>query len=575
MGALETARMGPDYATDPVLGGDGAVGWVEVTGPSAEAVVRFRPSAGGSVVRIPEVARPHRDGSGVVRFIDADTVVIVAADGCLARVDLRDGARHAFRTPGHAAGLVMSPDGRRAAASFDDGSTCFVGVLDLQTDEFAVWSDGSFAWDPTWSPDGVWLAWVEWDLPAMPWDASRLVVGRRGHGGSTRRVLLEGDMGVSQPRFASDGALGFLRDRRLHWMPTLDDAPAEIEPNIAIEHGPAPLGPGQRSWAWIGNDVLCTRGHEVARITRTGAVTVLQAGYARAIDARAERWTGVCDDWNVAPYLHGVNARTVDPAPVARPEWLMHASPAGDIPSLYWRPVAAEPSASLPTIVEVHGGPIGGIAADWRSAQRAARWAERGWAVLVPGYRGTTGYGETWRRALKGQWGIADVADVACAIRDVADRGVADATRMVVSGASAGGFTALLVGIEHPELVRAVISTYGVTDLLSCAETTWRFESGFFDWLIGPLPQYRDTYIERSPATRATSLKVPLIVFQGEHDIVVTPDQADRLVAAARASGADVEDVRFADEGHGWKVPETARVEAERTEQFLRRQGLM
>lgn len=575
MHSPESPGSGPDYVTDSVLGPDGVRAWVEVTGTAAVAVVR-RPHQ--PEVRVPGVARPHRDGSGVVRFASSTALAVVAADGRVALVDVGDAGAvvgrarwRTFDTPGHAAGIVVAPDATRFAASFDDGTSCVVGVVDLESGEFELCSDASFAWDPAWAPDGSSLVWVEWDLPAMPWDESRLVAGTWSAAGLVRRTLLAGEMGLSQPRFANDGVLGFLLDRRLHWMSSLDDTPRAFEASEFIEHGPAPLGPGARSWAWVGDDVICTRDAFTVRVGRRGTVSTVQSGYARSIDGCGDAWIAVCDDWNVAPYLHGVETRRTDLASVVRPQWITYSSASDEIPALWWRPSAVDDDDRTPLLVEVHGGPVGGIAADWRGAQRAARWAERGWSVLIPGYRGTTGYGEALRRSLRGQWGVADVADVAAGIEALVERGRVDAARVVVSGGSAGGFTALLVAIERPDLVRAVVSTFGVADLLACADTTWRFESGYFDWLIGRRPDAEADYVARSPVTRAASLTVPLLVFQGDADIVVTPDQADRLVAAARTGGVQVEDVRFVGEGHGWKQLATTAAEAEHTEAFLRR----
>lgn len=558
----------PPVLTDPVHGPEGRVAWVEV---GAEPVIVVR-APGLADRRLPGCARPHRDGTGVVRFLDRDALVLGTAAGPLAILDLRTGERRDLATPGHASGLAVAPDGRRVAAAFDDGGSCRVGVVDVATGALTVLSEASFAWDPAWSPDGSTLVWVEWDLPAMPWDASRLVGTEADGGGPGRRIVAGGDdVGISQPRFAPDGALGFLLDRRLHWMGSLDSAPQPFDRDPSTEHGPAPLGPGQRSWGWVGSEVVCTRGNEVVRMARDGAVRVVAPGFARAIDTTAAgTWIGVADDWNVDAHLHGIEARPHPDDATPHPEWITVRADAGAVPTLVWRAPGVAPGPA-PLLVDVHGGPIGGVVADRRAAQRASYWTNRGWVVVTPGYRGTTGFGEAHRRALRGEWGVADVADVAATIRYAVASGAADPARVAISGGSAGGFTALLVAIHHPDLVRAVVSTFGVTDLLACAETTWRFESGFFDWLIGPLPGARAEYVARSPVTHADALRVPLLVFQGTDDIVVTPDQADRLVAAVRATGTTVEDVRFHGEGHGWKRPETGITELETTDAFLRR----
>src|SRR4029077_1063320 len=144
---------------------------------------------------------------------------------------------------------------------------------------------------------------------------------------------------------------------------------------------------------------------------------------------------------------------------------------------------------------------------DWKP--RVRYFVSRGWAVLHPNYRGSTGYGAGYRHALDHEWCVFDVADTVAGIRAAGDEGWADASRAAVMGGSAGGFTALLVAAQTPPVVRAVVSLYGVTDLFDLAATTHRFESRYLDRLVGPLPASADRYRARSPATRAHEITVP------------------------------------------------------------------
>ena len=105
--------------------------------------------------------------------------------------------------------------------------------------------------------------------------------------------------------------------------------------------------------------------------------------------------------------------------------------------------------------------------------------------MLQPNYRGSTGYGAAYRNALDGQWGVRDVADTAAGIRHAVQEGWCDGSRVALMGGSAGGFTALLVAAQHPDLAAAVIALYPVTDLLDLAATTHRFESGDHLRLVG------------------------------------------------------------------------------------------
>jgi dipeptidyl aminopeptidase/acylaminoacyl peptidase len=138
-------------------------------------------------------------------------------------------------------------------------------------------------------------------------------------------------------------------------------------------------------------------------------------------------------------------------------------------------------------------------------------------------------------------------------------------------GGSAGGFTALNVAIGGPELVSAVVALYPVTDLLNLAATTHRFEAGDLARLVGPLPDARGQYVERSPASRARDLRVPLLMLQGRNDKVVSAEQTAAFASALRSAGATVEYHEYEDEGHGWRHAATIEDELTRIHAFLAR----
>ncbi|MCZ7534809.1 MAG: prolyl oligopeptidase family serine peptidase [Acidimicrobiia bacterium] len=248
---------------------------------------------------------------------------------------------------------------------------------------------------------------------------------------------------------------------------------------------------------------------------------------------------------------------------------------------LLWRPRpgavesdgASGSGAEPPLYVHIHGGPTGQSTADWSA--RIAFWVDRGWAVLAPNYRGSTGYGRAYAQALAGCWGEVDVADVAAGIRHASRRGWCDARRVAVAGGSAGGLTTLMLCALHSDLVRAGVSMFGVADLFDLAATTHRFESRYLDRIVGVLPGDADRYRERSPVTHAARVEVPVLVHQGTDDKVVPRTQAEALVDAMRSSGAPVEYHVYEGEGHGFRRSSSIRIELERTEAFLRKWVLL
>ena len=220
-------------------------------------------------------------------------------------------------------------------------------------------------------------------------------------------------------------------------------------------------------------------------------------------------------------------------------------------------------------MVDVHGGPTGQATVRWDGWLRF--FTSRGWAVLRPNPRGSTGYGRGYVQAAARRWGVDDVEDVAAGIRAAGEQGWCDPERVAIAGGSSGGLTALLVCARHGDLVRAAVSAYGVTDLFDLARTTHRFESRYLDEIVGPLPDAEAAYRDRSPITHAAAIRVPLLVLQGDADEVVPKAQADALVAAVRAAGGTVDSRVYEGEGHGWTREETIADELERTIAFLER----
>ena len=115
--------------------------------------------------------------------------------------------------------------------------------------------------------------------------------------------------------------------------------------------------------------------------------------------------------------------------------------------------------------------------------QRPARiFLARGWTVLAPNHRGSTGYGRAYSEAMRDQWGVLDVSDTLAALRAIIEAGWGRADRLTLMGASAGGFTVLGVLAANPGLVRAAVVLYPVCDLND--DDTHRFEAHYFDSLV-------------------------------------------------------------------------------------------
>ena len=185
-------------------------------------------------------------------------------------------------------------------------------------------------------------------------------------------------------------------------------------------------------------------------------------------------------------------------------------------------------------------------------------WTSRGIAVLDVNYGGSSGYGREYRERLKGQWGIVDVDDCVNGARYLVEAGAVDGNRLAIRGGSAGGYTTLCA-LTFRGAFRAGASHYGISDLEALAKDTHKFESRYLDGLIGPYPERRDLYVERSPIHFTDRLACPMILFQGLEDKVVPPKQAEEMFEAVRAKGLPVAYLTFEGEQHGFRKAENIK----------------
>ena len=170
-------------------------------------------------------------------------------------------------------------------------------------------------------------------------------------------------------------------------------------------------------------------------------------------------------------------------------------------------------------------------------------------------YRGSTGFGREYRRALYGNWGVADVEDAVAGAKWLAEQKLADPNRLIIRGGSAGGFTVLAAHAFH-NTFSAGASHYGISDLTILAEETHKFESRYLDQVIGPYPELDHVYQERSPINHLDNFKAPLIILQGLEDKVVPSNQSQLIFEALKTSGVATAYVSFEGEGHGFRKAE-------------------
>ncbi len=203
----------------------------------------------------------------------------------------------------------------------------------------------------------------------------------------------------------------------------------------------------------------------------------------------------------------------------------------------------------FPLLMDVHGGPHWLWLDAFHPAVQA--WVDHGLAVALVNYRGSTGYGRSWRDAIVGNPGFTELEDLMAGLDALVARGVADPERVVLGGVSWGGYLTLLgIGL-YPDRFAAAVAEVPVGDYLAAYEDEAPALQAFDRGLFGAGPEtLAERYRERSPITYADRVKVPLFVTVGEHDSRCPPRQVDNYLAALRRRGHPVEAYRF-DAGHG------------------------
>ncbi|NUR88018.1 MAG: S9 family peptidase, partial [Nonomuraea sp.] len=428
-----------------------------------------------------------------------------------------------------------------------------------------------FLMNPRISPDGRQIAWIGWNHPNMPWDGTELCVAPLG--GGDHRVGAGGPAeSVVQAEWKDDDTLYAITDPTGWWNLYEVGATTRNLTPVQAEFGGAPWKPGNTWFVPAGDGVAALYGPPGER--RLGLVT--ESGI-RDLGGDFTAWGstlsaagGVVVGVAATPYTPmEVVAVSLDSGEHAR---MSAAKPVPDR-SLIPAPEAVtvegvhahvyHPSATpAPYVVFVHGGPTGNHAV--QLDLEIAYFTSRGLGVAVVNYGGSTGYGRAYRERLRHSWGTVDVEDCAKVARGLVERGLADAARLAIRGGSAGGWTTV-AALVHSDVFACGVAQYAITDPESWAAETHDFESRYLDGLIGPLPETRDRYAERSPLLHAGRASGPCLMLHGLEDAIVDVGQAERFVSALTRHGKQGELLTFPGEQHGWRKEETivAALEAE------------
>jgi dienelactone hydrolase len=225
-----------------------------------------------------------------------------------------------------------------------------------------------------------------------------------------------------------------------------------------------------------------------------------------------------------------------------------------EIPAYLTLPKGVE-ARSLPAIIVPHGGPW--YRDSWGYNGFAQFLANRGYAVLQPNFRGSTGYGKKFIDAGNKEWGNKMQDDVTWGAKYLVSQGIADAKKIGIMGGSYGGYATLAGVAFTPDVYAAGVSIVGPSNLITLLESIppyWeQIRKLFYERMGDPnTPEGKAQLLRQSPLTAADKIKTPLLVIQGANDPRVTKRESDQIVIALRDRGFPVEYIVAPDEGHGF-----------------------
>lgn len=466
-----------------------------------------------------------------------------------------------------------------------------IWTVDAATGDASRITSGNFTVTgvPSWSPDGRQLVFLSSPTP-MARDERRLAqivdVATR----QLTPINADGDVQTS-PQFSPDGKLIAFTLLPRDFPPKKDGIPARTQRNSRIvtyhptsqsftNHASAnfDFSPGQLRWSPDGRELWFTTSDRVyqslfsfdlssGKYTRRTRDTLI-GGLSWSSDGKRFAFTLNTPQLPAEVFVQdgfpGTPRRVSDTNPwIAERElgaqqvvtW--KSKDGKEVEGVLLLPVGYQQGQKVPLVVSAHGGPTSAHVNSFRlGTDPGQTWAARGWAVLYPNPRGSTGYGEAWMRANMGDWGGGDYRDIMTGVDELIRRGIADSTRMAFEGWSYGGYMTSWV-VSQTGRFKAAMMGAGLPDLLSMNGTTDipGYINTFFD-----APQFDGTLVnasirkllERSAISYSDRVTTPLLMLHGSADERVPIGQPMEFYRALKDRGKTVELVFYPREGHGF-----------------------
>ena len=434
-------------------------------------------------------------------------------------------------------GATWSPDGRWVAyssnrtgttvrdAKWSDNSDIFIMPADSGAERKLTSNQGPDS-GPVFSPDGSRIAYVSSDHvlnSANQMDVKVMPVS----GGDPINLTRDFDYSVSNIEWTSDGKhIYFVAAEgltsKLYKVPATGGRPQAIPFGGDFLFGNLSRSADGLKWVVSGSTlaepgIVYLTGND-GRAPKRILVENERVSEYQVARAEAITWKGA-DDWTIEGVLT--------------------------------YPVGYQPGQRYPLILQVHGGPHGRHSASFN--QGAQIWAARGYAVLQPNPRGSSGRTFEFSNANVKDWGGKDYVDIMKGVDHVIALGVADADRMAVMGGSYGGFMTFWT-VTQTDRFKAAIGHAGISDWYSFFGQT--DIPNLLEFGFGGMPsESKETYEKWSPIEFAANVKTPLLITHGENDLRVPIPQADQYYRQLKKLGKTVEFLRYPREGHGITEP--------------------
>ena len=428
------------------------------------------------------------------------------------------------------------------------------------------------------------LAWIEWEKTAMPWDSNELKLAKLNKQGelvktvvfNSQYLKLKGQISFFNPVWSQRGELYVAEDSNGWW--NLSKILSDINnESVTIYQNKWPIKAdiafpqwvlGMSSFACVGDNVVGAFGKEgiwhLGLFHKNGSIRIIDQPFNdfSGINSCQNRLVAIASSSVISEGIFEIdlldNSWDHRPASsfnldiknisIGESFWFIGSNDK-NVHAWYYPPLHSSTELN-PLLVRSHSGPTG--MAKCGLDLEVQFWTSRGWAVVDVNYGGSTGFGREYRERLRGNWGVTDVNDCTKAAQALIASGKANKDLIAIVGSSASGFTAL--GCLHStDIFNVAACKYPVTDLLSMANSTHRFEEFYLDYLVGNIESDLNSYEKRSPINNINRINTPLILFHGLKDKVISFEDSIAIKDKLLKREIPVEINLFNKEGHGFK----------------------